>query len=201
MVKLAGVWLGGYSAKVSIKPAAWKVNHIMVTDISMPLLNGLEAVRKLKAEGISVKVIVLTMHREARIAEDAFRAGASGYLLKESAGDELTDAIQQVFDGHNYLTPLIDTDLLSILIDARRREPADSGLTPRQREVLQLVVEGKTMKEAAALLNISARTVESHKYEMMQALGIETTAELIQYGLRSGLFESSSRQAAVKAGR
>jgi len=168
---------------------------VIVTDISMPLLNGLDAIRNLKAEKIGAKVIVLTMHREASLAEEAFRAGVSGYVLKESASEELVDAIRTVADGHCYLTPLIAKDLLTILLNSPGEKEPGSLLTPRQREVLHLIAEGKTMKEVASVLNISPRTAESHKYEMMHAIGVQTTAELIQYGLRSGILADRSRSA------
>ncbi|MBI1894909.1 MAG: response regulator transcription factor [Acidobacteria bacterium] len=158
---------------------------VIVTDISMPLLNGIDVVRQLRAEGIPSRVIVLTMHTEADVAVDAFRAGVSGYVVKQSAGEELMTAIEEVRLGRAYLSPLITKDLITVLLEARDR-PGQEGpkLTPRQRQVLQLIAEGHTAKEIASLLNISARTAESHKYEMMQALGVETTAELIQYAIR-----------------
>ena len=161
---------------------------VIVADISMPLLNGLDAARQLKRDGATAKIIFLTMHAEAQLAAEAFRAGASGYLLKSSAGEELITAIHEVVKGRAYVTPLITRDVLSFLMDAARQtERAAVKLTPRQREVLQLVAEGRTMKEVASILNISARTVESHKYEMMDALGVQTNAELVQYAIKIGL--------------
>lgn len=161
---------------------------VIVADISMPLLNGLDAARQLKREGATAKIIFLTMHAEAQLAAEAFRAGASGYLLKSSAGEELITAIHEVVKGRAYVTPLITKDVLSFLIDTGRQpdQPAVK-LTPRQREVLQLVAEGRTMKEVASILNISVRTVESHKYEMMETLGVQTNAELVQYAIKIGL--------------
>lgn len=161
---------------------------VIVADISMPLLNGLDAARQLKREGSTAKIVFLTMHVDAQLAAEAFRAGASGYLLKSSAGEELITAIHEVVKGRAYVTPLITRDVLSLLMDAARgpEQPAVK-LTPRQREVLQLVAEGRTMKEIASILNISARTVESHKYEMMEELGVQTNAELVQYAIKIGL--------------
>jgi DNA-binding NarL/FixJ family response regulator len=161
---------------------------VIVADISMPLLNGLDAARQLKREGATAKIIFLTMHTEAQLAAEAFRAGASGYLLKSSAGEELIAAIHEVIKGRSYVTPLITRDVLSFLMDTggQPEQPAVK-LTPRQREVLQLVAEGRTMKEVASILKISARTVESHKYEMMEALGVQTNAELVQYAIKIGL--------------
>jgi DNA-binding NarL/FixJ family response regulator len=161
---------------------------IIVTDISMPLLNGLDAIRKLKSEGVTARVIVLTMHSEAHLAAEAFGAGASGYVLKHAAGEELVSAIHEALRGRVYLTPLIAKDLITVLMEARNQpESQKFKLTPRQREVLQLVGEGRTMKEVAATLNISTRTAESHKYGIMEALGVQTTAELVQHAIRLGL--------------
>jgi len=158
---------------------------VIVTDISMPLLNGLDAIRQIRARRPDAKVVVLTMHRETQLAADAFRAGVSGYLLKISPAEELIGAIEQVAQGRAYVTTLLAKDLISLLIEARGPAPGDgSALTPRQREVLQLVAEGRTMKEVATILHISPRTAESHKYEIMQVLGVQTTADLIQYAIR-----------------
>jgi DNA-binding NarL/FixJ family response regulator len=159
--------------------------QVVVTDISMPLLNGLDALRQIKRSRPETKVIVLTMHAEVEMAVEAFRAGASGYLLKVSAGEELVQAIDDVSHGRSYLSPHIAKDLITVMMEARTTpEQPESVLTPRQREVLQLIAEGRTMKAIGSILNISQRTVETHKYEMMHALGIDTTAGLIQYALR-----------------
>jgi DNA-binding NarL/FixJ family response regulator len=161
---------------------------VIVADISMPFLNGLDAARQLKREGLRSKIVFLTMHDEVPLAKEAFRAGASGYLLKRSAGRELITAIQEVLNGSRYVTPLITDDPITFLIEADNRpEKRAVTLTPRQREVLQLVAEGRTMKETAAILNISSRTVEAHKYEIMQTLGLKTTPELVQYAIMIGL--------------
>ncbi|MBO0726996.1 MAG: response regulator transcription factor [Blastocatellia bacterium] len=161
---------------------------VIVADISMPLLNGLDAARQLKRDGITAKIIFLTMHAEAQLAAEAFRAGASGYLLKFSAGEELIIAIHEVVKGRAYITPLITKDILNFFMDTSRQPDQPSiRLTARQREVLQLLAEGRTMKEIASILNISTRTVESHKYEMMEALGVQTNAELVQYAIKIGL--------------
>lgn len=161
--------------------------EVIVTDISMPLLNGLDAVRKMRAEGIGAKVIILTMHTDSHLAADAFRAGVSGYVLKQAAGEELVAAIQEVVRGRSYLTPLIARDMISVLMEAKDPNRKEVQLTTRQREVLQLVAEGKTMKEVATVLNISTRTAESHKYDIMEALSVRTTAELVQYAIKFGL--------------
>jgi len=166
---------------------------VIVADISMPLLNGLDATRQLKRDGATSKVVFLTMHAEAQLAAEAFRAGASGYLLKSSAGEELIAAIHEVVKGRAYVTPLITKDVLSFLMD-NSSHPDQSAikLTPRQREVLQLIAEGRTMKEIASILNISTRTVESHKYEMMEGIGVQTNAELVQYAIKIGMVNISS---------
>jgi len=162
---------------------------VIVTDISMPLMNGLDAVRHIRSRQPDAKVIVLTMHRDTQLAAEAFRAGVSGYLLKVSPSDELITAIREVAQGKSYVTSLMAKDLITLLIEAGRQPRKDEGspLTPRQREVLQLIAEGRTMKEVASILKISPRTAESHKYEIMQVLGLQTTAELIQYAMRSKL--------------
>lgn len=167
--------------------AAQRVNpEVIIVDISMPVLNGFDAVRQLKEKGVSAKIIFLTMHADDRLLAEAFRCGGSGYVLKQSAGEELILAIKLVLAGQKYVTPLIATEWvqnLSKQIDGSRK----LSLTPRQREVLQLVVEGCTMKEVATRLGISTRTAESHKYEMMEGLGVDNTAELIQYAIKLGL--------------
>lgn len=156
---------------------------LILVDISMPVLNGFDAVRRIRQDGNLAKVIFLTMHDDETLVAEAFRCGGSGYVLKQAAGEELVTAIKEVAQGNNYLTPLIKTKPGEPLSTG----PSKSNLTPRQREVLKLISEGLTMKEIAVELNISTRTAESHKYEMMQALGVETTAELIRYGLKLGL--------------
>jgi len=156
---------------------------VILCDISMPIVNGFDAVRKIKASGSEAKVIFLTMHNDASLLAEAFRCGASGYVLKHAAGEELANAIRDVAAGRNYISSLI-----SRLPEEPLTNPTQkSTLTPRQREVLELISRGLTMKEIAAQLNISTRTAESHKYEMMQTLGVETTADLIRYSLRLGL--------------
>jgi DNA-binding NarL/FixJ family response regulator len=160
---------------------------VIVTDISMPLLNGLEAVRQLHERRPETRIIVLTMHRDTHLAASAFRAGVSGYLLKISPSEELVKAIREVAQGHSYVTTLLAKDLINLLMDTATPRENEAPLTPRQREVLQLIAEGRTMKEVAGLLNISPRTAESHKYDIMQALSVRTTAELVQCAVRMKL--------------
>jgi DNA-binding NarL/FixJ family response regulator len=159
---------------------------VVLVDISMPVLNGLDAVRRLREDGVPAKVIFLTMHADDRLLAEAFRCGGLGYVLKQSAGEDLIVAIKEALLGRKYVTPLIASEWAEAL--TRQVDQAQKvSLTPRQREVLQLVIEGCTMKEVATRLGISTRTAESHKYEMMEALGVETTADLIQYALKLGL--------------
>jgi DNA-binding NarL/FixJ family response regulator len=160
---------------------------VIVTDISMPGLSGLEVLPRLKAAGLDSKIIVLTMHNDAEVATRAMRAGASGFLLKQSAGEELMTAIRQALLGHVYLTPALTKEVMGRM--AAPAGPPETQLTLRQLDVLRLIVEGRRMKEIAASLQLSTRTVESHKYEMMQALGVHSTAELVRYAMTHRLFE------------
>lgn len=151
---------------------------VIVTDLSMPGLSGLDVLARLKAEGIDSKVIVLTMHRDPDLATVAMRGGASGFLLKESAGDELLAAIRQALQGGAYIAPALTREVIERMAGA-----SEPQLTVRQRDVLRLIVKGQRMKEIAANLGLSTRTVETHKYEMMETLGLHSTAELVRYAL------------------
>ena len=159
--------------------------EVIIVDISMPLLNGIEAVRQIKKENKDIKVIFLTMHTDVAYAVSAMEAGAQGYVLKHSAPSELTTAVRKALSGKIYITPLIENEIMSSqhMGSAERRE-GSSHLTKRQREVLQLLAEGYLAKEIASRLNISTRTVEYHKYQMMKDLGLRTAAELIRYAVR-----------------
>lgn len=159
--------------------------EVIVVDVNMPGLNGLDALALLKKKGLTSKFVILTMHGEVAIATRAIRTGASGFLLKYSAGEELVDAINEVLRGHMYLTPAITKEVLAALA-APDTEPRVT-LTLRQREVLRLIVKGHRMKEIAAMLNLSTRTVETHKYEIMRQLGVQSTVELVRYALERGL--------------
>ncbi len=154
---------------------------VIVTDLSMPGLSGLDVLARLKADRITSKLIVLTMHNDAQLAAVAMRDGASGFLLKESAGEELVAAIRQVLQGRIYLTPALTRGVMERM--AGGPDGLESQLTPRQRDVLRLIVKGQRMKEIASTLGLSTRTVETHKYEMMQALGLHSTVELVRYAL------------------
>ena len=155
---------------------------IVVADITMPGMSGIDAMRQLKAEGSEARFIFLTIHTEARLAAEAMRSGASGYLLKQAAGNELFDAIQAVMSGRTYLTPLITGDVLRNL--TAPRESAERELTPRQRDVLRLLAQGKRMKEIAAELDISVRTVENHKAHLLQTLSLGSTADLVRFAIK-----------------
>jgi DNA-binding NarL/FixJ family response regulator len=158
----------------------------------MPLLNGLDAARKLKKTMPKVKLIFLTMNEDPSVANEAFRAGASGYLLKTSALSELSKAIHEVLCGRSYVTPLIAQGME----DSSSWQPVDDRgipqLTPRQREVLQLLAEGRSMKEAARILNVTPRTVAFHKYRMMKELNLQNNADLIQFALREHIVPTKS---------
>jgi len=156
---------------------------IIVLDISMPLLNGLDAARQIKRKLPGTKLVFVTMNEDTDLAADAFRAGASGYLLKQSATSELMAAIRQVMEGRSYVTPLITEGLMGSLMNHDESAPGHE-LTPRQREVLQLLAEGRSMKEVASLLSLTPRTVAFHKYRIMEQLKIKSSAELVQYAVK-----------------
>jgi DNA-binding NarL/FixJ family response regulator len=157
---------------------------LIVLDVSMPLLNGLDAGRQIKQKLRSVKLVFVTMNEDPDIAAEAFRAGASAYLLKRSAPSELLTAIREVMLGRSYVTPLVTEGLVGSLLQVEAQK-SPHGLTVRQREVLQLLAEGKSMKEVAGILNLTPRTVAFHKYRMMEQLRLKSTAELIQYAVRN----------------
>jgi DNA-binding NarL/FixJ family response regulator len=166
---------------------------IVILDVSMPLLNGLDAAAQLKKCCPRVKIIVVTMHADRDYVRSAFEAGASAYVLKRSAVDELEQAIRAVASGHSYVTPLITKDLLNVFLSGGSHNSASGsdGLTMRQREVVQLLAEGKTAKEIANILDISSRTVEFHKAQVLDHLNLHTTADLIKYALTHGIVSSS----------
>jgi DNA-binding NarL/FixJ family response regulator len=159
---------------------------VIVLDVSMPLLNGLDAAREIKRRHPRIKLIFLTMNEDVELAAEAFRAGASGYLLKRSAASELNTAIREAVSGRAYLTPLVTGGVVSTLLRGSEAKPPKK-LTPRQREVLQLLAEGRSMKQVAGVLNVTPRTVAFHKYKMMQQLQIRSTAALIQFAVREHL--------------
>jgi DNA-binding NarL/FixJ family response regulator len=160
---------------------------LIILDISMPLLNGMEAARQIRKLLPQCKLIFLTMHADATYAREAFDAGGSGYLLKRSAASELKEAIMTVLKGRRYLTPLISHDDFTLSQTSSAKSLKLGSLTPRQREVLQLLTEGHSIKDIASELNISVKTVEFHKAKIMDQLGIRTTAGLTKYAMNHGL--------------
>jgi len=166
---------------------------VVVADISMPLLNGIDAARKLRESGSKVKIVFLTMHPDVSYATRAMEAGASGYVLKHSASDELVEAIHEALAGRIYVSRSLRTPAMEeLLTPGRRHIKSGIELTTRQREVLQLLAEGKSAKEIAAILDLSPRTVETHKYKMMDDLGVKTTADLVQYAIRHGMVSGTT---------
>lgn len=163
---------------------------IVVMDVAMPLLNGLDAARQLRQLMPRVKVIFLTQNEDPDIAAEAFRSGAAGFLLKNSAASELLTAIREVSRGRSYVTPLATHGLVDNLLHASAAVPRAEDLSPRQREVLQLLAEGHTMKEIARLLKITPRTVAFHKYAMMEQLGVTSNAELVMAAIKHHLVAS-----------
>jgi len=158
--------------------------EVIVLDVAMPLLNGLDAGRQIKQAQKGVKLVFVTMNEDPDIAAEAFRAGASAYLLKRSAASELLVAIREVMKGRSYVTPLVTEGMVGSLMNAGERKPSHE-LTPRQREVLQLLAEGHSMKQVGALLNVTPRTVAFHKYRMMEQLKLKSSAELIQFAIKN----------------
>ena len=163
---------------------------MIVADITMPHLNGIDALLRLREDGNHVPVVFLTMYRDVTFARRALEAGASGFVLKHSAPVELIAALRAALAGKTYLTPQLAGEVL----DAMREGPEQpddqtASLTLRQREVLQLLAEGRSAKEIASVLSISTRTVEFHKYQMMETLGLRTNAELIHFAIKNGLVE------------
>jgi len=161
---------------------------VIVADISMPGLNGIDAVLQIKKVYKEMKVVFLTMHPDVAYAASALKAGASGYVLKHSAPDELVTAIRAALQGKTYVTSLIAGKLLQFYEEkASDKGEAVPVLTSREREVLQLLAEGRSAKEIAVILNLSVKTVEYHKYRMMENLGIKTLAELVRYAVKEGI--------------
>ena len=161
---------------------------VIVVDIGMPLLNGIDAVTQIKKAGLGTKVVFLTMHQDAMYAKEAFEAGALGFVLKHSAPSELKTAIEEALKGNTYISPAIAQELMHLYRDEADLKAGTFGsLTLRQREVMQLLAEGKSAKEIAKILHISTRTVEFHKYNMMEQLGIKTSAELVHFAIKHGI--------------
>ena len=158
---------------------------VIVTDLTMPELGGLDALRLHRQEGLPGKFVILTVHADAAIAAAAIRAGAAGYVVKHAAGDELLLAVRQVIRGQSFLSPLVSGDVVRRLAQ-RDTSPTDQ-LTPRQREVLRLLADGRRVKEIASELGLSVRTVETHKYELMHQLDVHSPVELVKFAIRHGI--------------
>jgi DNA-binding NarL/FixJ family response regulator len=161
--------------------------NVIVLDIGMPTMNGLSAGQRLKQLMPLVKLVYLTMNQDPEMAGEAFRLGASAYVLKNSAATELLQALREVVRGGYYVTPLMTKGMVGSFVQNFKRMKRKCELTLRQKEVLQLLAEGRSMKEVAFLLNVSPRTVAFHKYTMMEHLNIRSSAELIEYAMRSSL--------------
>jgi DNA-binding NarL/FixJ family response regulator len=160
--------------------------EVVITDVSMPSLNGIEAAARLRELGLTARVVILTQHRDVAYARRALAAGAVGYVLKNAAATELVVAVHEALQGRTYVTPLIGGELLQSYREEISADSPKHQLTARQREVLKLVAEGRSAKEVAAKLGISVRTAEAHKANILDTLGLDSTAELVQYAIRHG---------------
>ena len=183
--KVVGVARDG---RALLKDAAFLQPDVIIVDVTMPLLNGIDAACEIHKHNRKPKIIFLTMHREVAYAAAALAAGASGYVLKSAAGDELINALHHVLNGGSYISPSIAKSVGHALeIRATESSSEIDLFTHRQREVLQLVAEGKQVKEIAALLNLSPKTVEFHKYRIMNLLNLRTVVDLTRYALKCGM--------------
>jgi len=180
--ELVGTVGDGYALLAAAKTVQ---PDVVILDISRPLLNVIETAAQLKKICPATKIIIVTMHAGADYVRSAFEAGASAYVLKGSAVDELEQAIRAVLGGLSYITPLITKEMVDVYLSTPSEKPR--GLTPRQREVLQFLAEGRTAKEIANLLHITSRTVEFHKGQILDQLKLKTTADLIKYALTHGI--------------
>lgn len=161
--------------------------NVVIADISMPVLNGLDACEQISRKNRGIKIIFLTMTLAPDLAAEAFRRGASGYVLKQGGADELLLAVRRVLHGESYLSPLITKDAVEYLLRTGVAKGEERHISFRQREVLQLLAEGKAMKEIAHILKIRYGTVAFHKYRIMETLGLVSNAELIQYALKNNI--------------
>jgi DNA-binding NarL/FixJ family response regulator len=179
--EVIGIFADGQSllaAVPQLKP------DVIVLDVGMPLMNGLDAGRRIKKLVRTVKIVYLTMNTDLGVAAEAFRGGASGYLLKTSAASELAIAVREVLRGKQYISPQVTNDVDGFFLETRVSHMGQETLTNRQREVLQLLAEGKSMKEVAYILKVTSRTVAFHKYKIMGVLRVKTNAQLFQYAMR-----------------
>ena len=178
-----------------VKAAGELFPDVILVDITMPRLNGLDAIERIKTQQQRVRLIALTQQEDPDTASEAIRRGASGYVLKSSAPTELFEAIEQVLQGKVYVSPKIASDPSAVFAAQAIRTRRAAGLTLRQREVLQLLAEGKSMKEAALVLSVTPRTIAFHKYSIMDRFGLKRTAELVQLAVSLGLIATSTRRA------
>jgi len=184
-IEVAGEALDGREA---VRLAGEHSPDVAVLDLSMPLLNGLDAAREIRKVSPDTKLIILTRHTEEQYVIEALRAGVNGYLLKTKAAAVLVQAIKDISTGSLYVSHALSPDVLQAYL--AREELRTSALSGREREVLQLIAEGKSMKEIAALLGISVKTVETHRMRLMEKLHIHETAGLVRYAIRQGMIEA-----------
>ena len=173
-----------------LRAAAELKPDLVLVDLNMPLLNGLDASEQLKQALPKIKIIVLTMNEDPEIAAETMEKWASGYLLKKSAGSELSKAVRDVLRGGRYIAPAL-REAIEDLDSRDFRSDSTRSLTARQREVLQLLAEGHTMKEAAAILNVATRTIAFHKYRIMQDFGLENNSDLVRFAMKQGLINET----------
>ncbi len=166
------------AAALNLKPDG------VVLEISLPLLNGLDAAEQIKRELPALKLLFLTSSLDADLAAEAFRRGASGYILKHSGAEELMSALRSLMRGQSYLSSLIARETIEYLLRHPKQDGLEKRITRRQAEILQLLIEGRTLKEVGGILNLAPGTVAFHKYNMMETLGIVSNAELLKYGMR-----------------
>jgi DNA-binding NarL/FixJ family response regulator len=172
----------------SLVAAAKKLRpDVIVADISMPQLNGIDALHLLKTHDPEVKVVFLTMHQDRAYARRALQAGAAGFVVKHAAPEELVMAINAALKGKTFITPALAGEVLDDIQHSAKHKDGKGALTPRQREILQLLAEGRSAKEIAQVLSISARTVEFHKYQMMETHGLHSSAELVHFAIKNGI--------------
>lgn len=181
--------VGGVSDGRALMAAAEKLQpDVVVLDVAMPLLNGIDAGREIKRMNPRIKLVFLTMSEDPDVAAEALRIGASAYLLKRCAAAELLTAIHEVMQGRSYLTPLVTDGLVGSLLHPAEPRSARE-LTPRQREVLQLLAEGRSNKEIGTALRITTKTAETHRARLMAKLGVHSVAELVRYAIRNKIVE------------
>jgi DNA-binding NarL/FixJ family response regulator len=183
--------IGTFSSGQSLVAAVSVVKpDVVILDVGMPVMSGLEAGKRIKRLLSTVRIVYLTMNNDTEIAAEAFRCGASGYLLKTSGASELLTAVREVLKGKRYISPFVTRDPERFLLEVRVSDTCHEELTDRQREVLQLLAEGKSMKEVADILNLTPRTVAFHKYRLMERLRVKTNAELVQYAMRAHIISA-----------